>query len=64
MKSYAQVLALLNGLRSADDGAAAVEYGLMLSLIAVVIIAAVAAVGLNLNTAFLFMGGKLGEFAP
>jgi pilus assembly protein Flp/PilA len=35
-----------------EDGATAVEYGLMVSLIAVVIITAVTAIGNNLNTKF------------
>ena len=35
-----------------DRGATAVEYGLMVALIAVVIIVAVAAIGTNLNTMF------------
>jgi pilus assembly protein Flp/PilA len=36
-----------------EDGATAVEYGLMVSLIAVVIIVAVTSIGTNLNTKFL-----------
>ncbi len=39
-------------LRKEDTGATAVEYGLMVSLIAVVIIAAVTLVGVNLNGIF------------
>ncbi len=39
-----------------DEGATAVEYGLMVALIAVVIIAAVTAIGLALN-------GKFGDVA-
>jgi pilus assembly protein Flp/PilA len=35
-----------------EDGATAVEYGLMVALIAVVIIAAVALLGTNLRTIF------------
>jgi pilus assembly protein Flp/PilA len=35
-----------------DRGATAVEYGLMVALIAVVIIVAVAAIGTNLSTLF------------
>ncbi len=35
-----------------EEGAAAVEYGLMVALIAVVIIATVTAIGTNLNTVF------------
>ena len=42
-----------------DSGAAAVEYGLLVALIAVVIIVAVAAVGTNLQGIFNFVAGKL-----
>jgi pilus assembly protein Flp/PilA len=35
-----------------EEGATAVEYGLMVALIAVVIIAAVTLIGTNLNTVF------------
>ena len=38
--------------RRDDEGATAVEYGLMVSLIAVVIITAVALIGTKLNTVF------------
>jgi pilus assembly protein Flp/PilA len=37
---------------AADDGATAIEYGLIVSLIAVVIIGAVSLVGTNLSTQF------------
>jgi pilus assembly protein Flp/PilA len=42
-----------------EDGATAVEYGLMVSLIAVVIIVAVTAIGNNLNTTFTNVGAAL-----
>jgi pilus assembly protein Flp/PilA len=42
-----------------EDGATAVEYGLMVALIAVVIIVAVKAIGTNLNTVFTNVGGQL-----
>ena len=42
-----------------DKGATAVEYGLMVALIAIVIIAAVTMVGTNLNTLFSSVGAKL-----
>jgi pilus assembly protein Flp/PilA len=41
----------VTGLRD-DRGATAVEYGLMVALIAIVIIVAVALLGTNLNTIF------------
>ncbi len=42
-----------------EDGATAVEYGLMVALIAVVIIAAVTLVGTNLNLIFQEVASKL-----
>jgi pilus assembly protein Flp/PilA len=46
-----KALAKIQALRS-EKGATAVEYGLMVALIAVVIIVAVAAIGTNLDTLF------------
>ena len=59
MKIYTQFLALMNSLRR-EDGATAVEYGLMVALIAVVIIGAVGAIGLALNGAFTEVSTELG----
>lgn len=42
-----------------DKGATAVEYGLMVALIAAVIIVAVTAIGTNLTTLFNNVAGKL-----
>ena len=42
-----------------EDGATAVEYGIMVALIAVVIIATVETIGTKLNTAFTNVSGKL-----
>jgi pilus assembly protein Flp/PilA len=42
-----------------EDGVTAIEYGLIASLIAVVIIAAVTLVGTNLNTVFLTVAAAL-----
>lgn len=42
-----------------DEGATAVEYGLMVSLIAVAIIVSVTLVGTNLNTIFNTVAGAL-----
>jgi pilus assembly protein Flp/PilA len=52
MKTYTRIQALINSMRTEEDGATAVEYGLMVSLIAVVIIGAVGLIGTNLNTMF------------
>ncbi len=50
-------------LRRDEKGATAVEYGLMVGLIAVVIIAAVALLGTQLNGLFETIGTKLGGAA-
>ena len=52
MKFYTKIQALINSMRTDEEGATAVEYGLMVSLIAVVIIAAVGAIGLALTDMF------------
>ena len=52
MKFYTKIQALTNSMRSDEEGATAVEYGLMVSLIAVAIIVAVGAIGINLNAMF------------
>ena len=43
-----------------EEGATAVEYGIMVALIAVVIIVAVTAIGVNLNAAFETVAEKTG----
>lgn len=43
-----------------DEGATAVEYGLMVALIAVVIILAVTALGVNLRTVFTNIANAIG----
>ena len=52
MKFYTKIQALMNSMRNDEEGATAVEYGLMVSLIAVAIIVAVTAVGAQLTTLF------------
>ena len=44
-----------------EDGATAVEYGLMVALIAVVIIVAVTAIGTSLNTTFTNVATQIGS---
>ena len=51
-------------LRDKMTGATAVEYGLIVALIAVVIIIAVAALGTNLQTVFNYIAGKVGGTVP
>ena len=47
-----------------DRGATAVEYGLMVGLIAIVIIVAVTTLGTELNTLFTLVGTKLAAVTP
>jgi pilus assembly protein Flp/PilA len=58
-----KVLASMNGflarVREDDRGVTAVEYGLLVALIAVVIIIAVAALGTNLSTLFSSVASKV-----
>ncbi len=49
---------ILNFVRD-EEGASAVEYGLLAALIAAVIIAGVTTVGSNLQAVFEFIGGKI-----
>ena len=55
------LMAKMYALRAAkqDEGATAVEYGLMVALIAVVIITAVALLGTNLSAMFTSIAGKI-----
>ncbi len=59
MKFITDIQARINSMRSTDEGATAVEYGLMVSLIAVVIITAVALIGTSLDTMFDNVGTKI-----
>ncbi|WP_198416597.1 Flp family type IVb pilin [Cryobacterium ruanii] len=60
MKIYTKFQAFVNSMRTDEEGATAVEYGLMVSLIAVVIIGTVGAIGIALNTKFGLVQTKLG----
>ena len=55
----ALVTALTQRLDRSDRGATAVEYGLMVALIAAVIIGAVTLIGTNLNNLFNTVAGAL-----
>ena len=59
MKFYTKIQALTNSMRSDEEGATAVEYGLMVSLIAVAIIAGVSLIGDNLAEMFNGVGAAL-----
>ena len=62
-KAYATLVSLVafaqDRMRSDEKGATAVEYGLMVGLIAVVIIAAVVILGNKLNGLFTSIGNAL-----
>ena len=50
---------LINRFLSDDGGATAIEYGLIVALIAVVVISAVTLVGTSLSTQFASVGGVI-----
>lgn len=52
---------MLNARRDEEKGATAVEYGLMVALIAVAIITVVATLGDNLSTLFSNVGTEIGS---
>ena len=54
------MLAGLNAKRRSEEGATAVEYGLMVALIAAVIVGVVAAIGTALDGKFGIVNEKLG----
>jgi pilus assembly protein Flp/PilA len=54
---------LMNPLAN-KEGATAVEYGIMVALIAAVIITAVTTIGTELNAAFEYVGDSLGPLVP
>ena len=53
LKAYSRARAYFNSLRTEEEGATAVEYGLIVALIAAVIIVAVGLLGGYINGAFL-----------
>jgi pilus assembly protein Flp/PilA len=59
LKSYVSVANRLATLRSEDRGATAVEYGLMVALIAAVIIGAVTLLGTQIKTLFSSVANKI-----
>jgi pilus assembly protein Flp/PilA len=61
LKSYVRVQTFLSGLLTHDDrGATAVEYGLLVALIALVIIGAVVLLGGNLKNVFNNVANSVG----
>jgi pilus assembly protein Flp/PilA len=65
LKSYVRFQNYLAGLLNRDDrGATAVEYGLLVALIALVIIGAVVALGGNLKNVFTNVSNSVGSVVP
>jgi pilus assembly protein Flp/PilA len=58
MRRYARSIANWFSLTS-ERGVTAIEYGLIASLIAVVIIAGITLIGTNLQTVFAYIAGKI-----
>jgi pilus assembly protein Flp/PilA len=57
--AVSQHLSRLRRPRSVDSGATAVEYGLLVGLIAIVILVAIQAIGTNMSTAFASVANTL-----
>lgn len=63
LKAYTRARALINSLRTEEDGNAA-EYGLIIALVAVAIIGGLTALGLALGGVFDGVTEQLGQVAP
>jgi pilus assembly protein Flp/PilA len=59
LKAYSRARALVNSIRTEEEGATAIEYGLIAGLISVVIIAALILIGTNLDLIFDQIGAAL-----
>ena len=55
---------LINRLRSDEEGAALIEYGMLVGLIAVVCVVAVQLLGTQINTVFTNLTNVLAGFLP
>jgi pilus assembly protein Flp/PilA len=55
-----RLFAYLLAIRHEERGATAVEYGMLVALIAAVIVAVVVTLGTQINSAFTTISGKLG----
>ena len=60
LKLIAKAQARVNSLRSQEEGATAVEYGLIVALIAAVIVGVVATLGGQIATAFTEVSQQIG----
>ena len=59
MNTLTKMYVSLRAFKESEDGATAIEYGLIAALIAVAIITAVTLTGTNLGTLFTGIAGKL-----
>ena len=59
LKAYSRAVARINSLRSEEDGATAVEYGLIVALIAAVIVGVVAILGGQIADAFTTVSNEI-----
>lgn len=59
MKMFSKITATVVRFRNDRDGVTALEYGLIASLVAVAIVAAVGTLGTNLTSEFNYIAGKL-----
>ncbi|MGX5697103.1 Flp family type IVb pilin [Agromyces soli] len=59
LKAYTRARAYIDSLRSEEDGATAVEYGLIVALIAAVIVGVVVILGGQINDAFQTVSDEL-----
>ena len=55
---------LINRLRSDEEGAALIEYGMLVGLIAVVCVVAIQLLGTQINSAFIRITTDLAGFLP
>ncbi|MGI9824301.1 Flp family type IVb pilin [Agromyces sp. Marseille-Q5079] len=59
LKAYSRIAARINSVRSEEEGATAVEYGLIVALIAAVIVGIVATLGGQISDAFTTISEQL-----
>jgi pilus assembly protein Flp/PilA len=64
LKAYTRAVARINSLRSEEEGATAVEYGLIVALIAAIIVGVVATLGGTLVTIFTNVEDAIDGVAP
>jgi pilus assembly protein Flp/PilA len=61
LQMFRTMILAINGKRKSEEGATAVEYGLMVAAIAAIIVVVVFAIGKLVNGAFTEVNGELGK---